>query len=239
MSNGKELSLLGHLKELRNRLFFSAIAVAVFMVPAFYLTRYVLLFFKSLAPGIELVFTGATEMLATYMKVSIYLALAMALPFVFFQAFMFVSPGLSSREKRYVYVLLPGVVFFFIAGVVFSYVVLLPPALKFLLTFGQDIARPLIEVGNYVSLVSRLLFWTGVVFEIPMVMYFLSKLGVVSARALARGRKIALVGAFILGAMITPTIDPVNQTLISLPIFALYEIGIWLAKLAGRGRRAV
>src|SRR3990172_8369716 len=183
MSNGKELSLLGHLKELRNRLFFSAIAVAVFMVPAFYLTNYVLLFFKSLAPGIELVFTGATEMLATYMKVSIYLALAMALPFVFFQAFMFVSPGLSSREKRYVYVLLPGVVFFFIAGVVFSYAVLLPPALKFLLTFGQDIARPLIEVGNYVSLVSRLLFWTGVVFEIPMVMYFLSKLGLVSARA--------------------------------------------------------
>lgn len=239
MSDGKELSLLGHLKELRNRLFFSAIAVAVFMVPAFYLTNYVLLFFKSLAPGIELVFTGATEMLATYMKVSIYLALAMALPFVFFQAFMFVSPALSSREKRYVYVLLPGVVFFFIAGVVFSYAVLLPPALKFLLTFGQGIARPLIEVGNYVSLVSRLLFWTGVVFEIPMVMYFLSKLGVVSARALARGRKIALVGAFILGAMITPTIDPVNQILISLPIFALYEIGIWLAKLAGRGRRAV
>jgi sec-independent protein translocase protein TatC len=103
MIEDKQLTLLGHLKELRNRLLLSLIAVAVATAPAFYLTNYVLLFFKSRAPGIDLVFTNTPEMLTTYMRVSIYLAIAMALPFLSFQAMKYISPALKEKEKRYLY----------------------------------------------------------------------------------------------------------------------------------------
>lgn len=231
----KQLTLLDHLRELRRRLVFSAIAVVVALVPGWYLTEYVLLYLKSRAPGVELIYTSAQEMLATYIKVSLYIGVAIALPFVALQAILYVAPALTRRERTFLYALLPAVLFFFLSGVSFSFYVVLPPALKFLLSFGNDIARPLIGVDNYISLVSRLLFWSGVVFEIPIVMYFLAKIGVVSARSLSRYRKWAIVGAFILGAFITPTADPVNQTLMALPIIILYEIGLLLAKLARRG----
>ena len=95
----------------------------------------------------------------------------------------------------------------------------------------------MIRIGNYVNLVTRLLFWLGVAFETPLVMFFLSKIGIVRPETFVRGRRYSVVMAFILGALITPTFDPVNQTLVAVPIILLYEAGIWLAKLGGRGRR--
>ena len=120
----------------------------------------------------------------------------------------------------------------FLAGATFGYFILMPPALRFLLSFGSDIATPMIRVGNYINLVVTLLFWLGISFETPLVMFFLSKIGIVTPKALARQRRFAIVVAFILGAIITPTFDPVNQSFVAVPIILLYEIGIWLAKLA-------
>ena len=149
---------------------------------------------------------------------------------------MFVSPALSWREKKYIYLALPWITFMFIGGVAFGYFVLLPPALKFLITFGSDIATPMIKIGNYISLVTRLLVALGIVFEIPVVITFLSRLGVVSPQMLSRVRKWAFLAAFVLGAIITPTFDPINQTLVAAPLIILYEISIWLAKLVYRRR---
>ena len=143
-------------------------------------------------------------------------------------------PGLSPAERRYLYVLLPASLLSFLLGAAFGHQVLFPPAVRFLLSFGSEVAEPYIRIGNYTNLMLTLLFWMGLVFEMPILAYFLSKIGVVTSSFLARNRRYAVVMAFILGALITPTFDPFNQTLVALPIIVMYEIGIWLAKLGGR-----
>ncbi len=162
----------------------------------------------------------------------------LALPVVVYELVMFIAPGLTPRERRYLLMFLPAVVITFALGVLFGYFIMLPPALRFLLTFDADIATPMIRVGNYMGIVTRLLFWLGMVFEIPILMFLLAKLRLVNHRMLARRRRIGIILAFVMGAMITPTFDPINQTLVAVPIILLYEAGIWLAWLARRGEKS-
>ena len=119
----------------------------------------------------------------------------------------------------------------FAAGAAFGYYVLIPPAINFLINFGGDIAEPTILIGNYVNLVVMLLFWMGVVFETPAVMFLLAKLRIVSPAGFSKWRRHWVVVAFVLGAIITPTFDPINQTLVAGPLIVLYEVGIWLSKV--------
>ncbi|MCE2463596.1 MAG: twin-arginine translocase subunit TatC, partial [Dehalococcoidia bacterium] len=162
--------------------------------------------------------------------------LVMAFPIILLQVIMFVAPGLTPREKRYLFLFMPGVVLSFAAGVAFGYFILIPPAISFLVNWGGDVATPMIRIGNYVNVMVMLLFWMGLVFETPIVMFLLAKLGIVSSKGFARWRRYWVVVAFILGALITPTFDPINQSLVAAPLIVLYEVGIWLAKLAARGR---
>lgn len=231
MEQEKRLTVIGHLQELRKRLLWSVIAVAVGIGVSFPLVPYIFDILKSRAEGVDLVFLRVTEMLGTYINVAFYCGIALALPFLIYQLVMFLSPALRDREKKYVYFSLPAIFILFAAGVCFAYFIFLPPALRFLFSFGGDVAEPMISISNYVSVVVKLLFCVGVVFEIPLVITLLAKLGLVSPQALAKGRKWAVLAAFVLGAAITPTVDPVNQTLIAAPIVVLYEISIWLAKL--------
>ena len=241
--NDRELSLGGHLVELRRRLIISVVALVVATAVAFAFHRVIFDLLMGPARGFDslrdqtLVFTQMTEMIGIIMKVSLMGGLVLAGPIVLYHVVMFVAPGLTSREKRYLFALLPGAMVSFAAGATFGYFVLLPPALRFLLTFGSDIATPMIRVGNYINLIVTLLFWLGVSFQTPLVMFFLSKIGVITPRALARQRRFAVVVAFILGALITPTFDPINQGLVAIPIILLYELGIWLARLARLGRK--
>jgi sec-independent protein translocase protein TatC len=232
MSQDKKISLIGHLEELRRRILRSLIAVGVGIAISFPLAPYVFNFLKSRAQGIDLIYTNVTGMLGSYMTVALYCGIIIALPFVIYELVMFLNPALKPKEKKYLYILLPSISIFFALGASFAYFILLPPALNFLLTFGGSIARPLITVGNYVSIIIRLLFSLGLVFEIPVVIFFLSKMGIVTPSWLAQKRKFALIAAFILGAAITPTIDPINQVLVAGPIIVLYELSIWLSKLA-------
>jgi len=110
----------------------------------------------------------------------------------------------------------------FLGGVAFGYFIQIPPATKFLITFGSEIATPQIKIGNYISIVSRLLVAIGLVFEMPVVTTFLSRLGIITPKWLANKRKVAIIFAFILGAIITPTFDPINQTLVAAPLIILY-----------------
>lgn len=239
----RELSLGGHLVELRRRLTVSAVTLVVTTTIAFTFHRVIFHLLMGPIQGIEslpdhkLVYTEVTEMIGITMKVSLVGGLVLASPMLMYQVLTFVAPGLTSKEKRYLFTLLPGAMLSFVAGAAFGYYVLLPPALRFLLTFGSDIATPMIKVGSYINLMVTLLFWLGVSFETPLVMFFLSKIGVVTPRALARQRRMAVVVAFILGALITPTFDPVNQSLVAVPIILLYELGIWLARLARVGQK--
>lgn len=234
----KRLTITEHLEELRQRLIKAMIAVAICTTGSFFFAKQVFFILLRPVPGIQPVFTQVTEMLGTYMRVALLTGLIISMPFLVYQGIMFVAPGLTPKERRYLYLMLPGITLSFLAGVVFSYFVLLPAALNFLITFGQDIATPLIKIDNYVSVVTRLLFWVGVIFETPLVIFFLARIGMVSPRLLSQYRKYAYVVAFVLAAVITPTIDPVNQTLVAGPLIALYEVGILLSKIAYRRRQS-
>jgi sec-independent protein translocase protein TatC len=231
-----------HLVELRKRLTWSASVVVFFTAVAFIFHQQILELLMIPAKGFanvpheKPIYTELTEFIGIVMKVSLMVGLFASLPFLLWQMVMFVSPGLKPSEKKYLYILMPVSFLVFIAGALFGYFVLFPPAVRFLLTFGSEIATPMIRIGNYVGLMISLLFWMGVVFEIPIVLFFLARLGVVTSRMLSRNRKWAVVGAFILGAIITPTLDPVNQILVAIPIIVLYEFGIILSKLGTRIR---
>jgi len=227
----KKMTLTQHLEELRHRLLHAAIGTAITTGIAFAIAPQIFRFLIRPTGGIKPVFIDITEMIGTYFKVSFFAGVAMALPLLLYELVMFVAPGLTPRERRFLLWFLPGAVVLFLAGAAFSYFVFLPPALKFLLHFGGDIATPQIRIGNYVSVVSRLLFFSGLSFETPLVLFSLAKIGVIHYRTLARLRPWAVVGAFVLGAVITPTFDPVNQTLVALPLIALFELSIWLARL--------
>jgi len=242
MSEGNKVTLLGHFKELRQRLVKVLIAVGVTTLASLFFAQYIFQFLLAPVPGLELQFIEPTGFIGTYMKVCLYCGIILAAPYLLYQIVMFVKPALNRNEKGYLFILLPAVLVLFLGGAAFSYYVLLPPALYFLgegflnITGVVDIHADW-TVNRYVSVVTKLIFWMGLVFEIPLVMYFLTKIGIVNAQMLAKYRKFAVIGAFLLAAIITPTMDPVNQLLVACPIIILYEAGIWLSKLAGRGKK--
>ena len=232
MSDGeRKLTLLGHFQELRKRLIRSVIAVAIAAMLSFIFYEWIFYVLILPAEGIQLVFIEMTEMIGTIMRVCLVCGLILAMPYLTFQAIMFISPALTHKEKRYLYIILPWIALMFLAGVVFGYFILIPPATKFLLTFGSDIATPQIKIGNYIAIITRLLLAIGLVFEMPVVTTFLAKIGIVKAKWLADKRKMAIIIAFILAAIITPTFDPINQSLVAVPLIVLYEMSIWLARL--------
>ena len=210
----REQTLLQHLSELRRRVFICVIAVLAGSAVSFAFFEEIVEILVEpardlgLGTGGELIYTEVTELLTTAIKVSFVSGLILASPVI-------VSLG----------------------GVAFAYYILTPPALHFLLTFGGDIATPLIRISNIINLMIRLLFWMGLAFETPLVMFLLASLGIASASSLGRFRRYWVVVAFILAAMITPTVDPVNQALVAGPLLVLYELGIVLAWFAGWSRR--
>lgn len=239
MSSNDKLTVLSHLYELRSRLIKSVIAIAVASVIAFVFADWIFYILTLPAGDIPLIYIEMTEMLGTYMRVSLAAGIALAMPYLVYHVIMFVSPALTPREKKYVYLVLPWIALMFLGGLAFGYFVLIPPALKFLLTFGANIATPQIKVGNYIAVVTRLLLSIGLVFELPVVTTFLARIGVVKAKWLAAQRRPAIIIAFILAAMITPTFDPINQSLVAVPLIVLYELSIWLAKLVQKKPKAV
>ncbi len=243
MSSSRELTLIEHLGELRRRVFISLIALLAGTAVAFLFWADIVELLKRPAgdlndgAGVTLIATQVTELLSTSVKVSLVGGFTLALPVIIYQVIRFVAPGLSPSEKRWLLLFIPATLLAFMGGVAFAYYVLTPRALPFLLTFGDGVAEPLIRISNLVDVMLRLLFWMGLSFETPLVMYLLAQLGLVTSRMFARFRKYWVVVAFILGAVITPTFDPLNQTLVAAPLLLLYELGIFLAWLAGHSRR--
>ena len=232
MSDDKKLSVLRHIGELRHRLIVSVIAVVITSIVSFIFFEQIFDILIAPAPqDITLIYIEMTEMIGTIMRVCLISGVILAMPYLTYQVIMFVSPALTRKEKRYVYLILPWIALMFAAGVTFAYFILIPPATEFLITFGSDIATPQIKIGNYISIVTRLLLAIGLVFEMPVVSTFLARIGVIKPKWLSDKRKVAFIFAFVLGAIITPTFDPINQTLVAAPLIILYEMCIWLAKL--------
>ena len=235
----QKITALSHLIELRKRLIRSVIAVAVASLISFIFAKQIFYILILPTGGIDLIYIEMTEMVGTYMKLCIASGIVLAMPYIVYQGIMFISPALTRRERKYVYLILPLIVLMFLAGIAFGYFILVPPATRFLLTFGSDIATPQIKVGNYISIITRLLLAIGLVFELPVVTTFLARIGVIKPKWLSDRRKMAIIVAFILAALITPTFDPINQSLVAIPLVALYELSIWLAKLVYRKEEPV
>ncbi len=232
----KDLSIRGHLEEIRQRLVKSAIFIVLTTIASFVYARHIFDFFTSRAPEhVNLVQLQVTELIAIYMKICLYSGIVLALPFLIYQFVMFLNPALTGKEKGYLYLLLPGVLLCFFAGASFAYFIFLPSALNFLLNFPlMDGVDPMISINNYMSVVIRILVAIGLLFELPVLCFFFAKIGMVNHRQLAKYWRIAFVGAFVVAAFITPTVDPINQTLVAVPIIILYGLGIVLAWLARR-----
>ena len=236
---GESLPLREHFRELRRRVILCLLALLVGASVCFYFYREILTFLIAPARRVAgddvlIIYTEVTELLGTTVKVSLLGGLVLALPVILYHAIRFVAPGLTAKERRILFAFLPAALLAFVGGMAFGYFVMIPPALKFLLTFGGEVAEPLIRVSNVVNIMIRLLFWLGIAFETPLVMFVLATLGIVTARGFARFRRLWLVVSFVIAAAITPTIDPLNQAIVAGPLIVLYELGILLAWLAGR-----
>ena len=242
MNEERSISIQAHLLELRRRLMYSSIAIFITTGIAFVFHEQILILLMEPArgfaniPGGKPIFTELTEFLSTAMKASLLVGLFTSLPFVLYQATMFVSPGLTPAERHYLYALLPVVIIVFVLGSAFGYRILFPPMIDFLLRFGSDVATPQIRIGNYVGIMISLLLWMGVLFETPVVLFFLAKIGLVTPRFLLKNWRYAVVISIVLGAIVTPTIDPFNQFLVAGPVILLYLVGIGTAWIGARGR---
>ena len=239
-SNAQDgIPLREHFRELRSRVLISMAALLVGSAVCFYFYEEILTLLITPArrvagDDVSIIYTEVTELLSTTVKVSLLGGLVLALPVILYHVVRFVAPGLTPKERRILFSFLPAALLAFVAGMAFGYFVMIPPALRFLLTFGGDVAEPLIRISNIVNIMIRLLFWLGIAFETPLVMYVLATLGIVNAHGFSRFRRLWLVVSFIIAAAITPTIDPLNQAIVAMPLIVLYELGVLLARIAGR-----
>ena len=227
----EEMSLLQHLEELRNRIVKMAIGLVLTTVVGLVFATQLIEIIKNPAPaGVQFIALEATENFVTYFKVGLTVGAGLATPVFLWQVIGFVAPGLTRREKRLLFSMLPLVLFFFAAGATFGYFVTLPFALRYLLTFGTEFATPTMQISKYITFVLTILFAMGVSFELPVVVYVLAALRIVTPRRLVKFRKYAILIFFVVAAVITPTPDPLNQTFVAAPMIVLYEVGILMAR---------
>jgi len=225
---------LGHLEELRSRLIVCAIAVGagfgisyVFSKQLF--TLLILPLTRVLPPESRLIFTSLPEMFITYIKISLVAGIILAIPVIFYEVWMFLAPAFYQNEKRY---FIPFVVFssiLFVVGALFGYLVVFPYGFKFFIGFATEDIQALPSVKQYFSFAIRLLLAFGLVFEMPIVALFLTKIGMITPDAMKRYRKIALLSSFVLSAILTPP-DVATQIMMALPIIILYELSILLSR---------
>jgi sec-independent protein translocase protein TatC len=227
----EEMSLLQHLEEIRSRIVKMAVALVVMTAVGWLLTPTILTLIKATGPAnVEWLAIEPTENIVTWFKVAIVTGIGLATPVLLWQIIGFVAPGLTRREKRLLFSMLPLVLFFFLLGSSFGYLVTLPFALRFLLGFGTEFATAAPTISKMVTFVLTILFWMGISFELPVVVYVLAALRIVTPRRLVSFRKYAILIFFVIAAIITPTPDPLNQTFVAAPMIVLYEVGILMAR---------
>jgi sec-independent protein translocase protein TatC len=232
---------MAHLGELKSRLFRVALVAVVFVVIA--LVNFSWIFDQFTADARELIEAAdgdiiqltLTEAWVSAAKLAIMVGLVGAFPYFLWEMARFFRPGLKSNERKYVYLLIPASLISFAIGAVFAYVVLIPRLFEFMLRFQSDLALPQITTASVVSLTVGIVFWLGTIFELPIVMFLMAKIGLIRSRWLMKKIRWMILLAFIFGAAVTPT-DPISQIIVAVPVMALFGIGLGLVFLAERGR---
>ncbi len=232
------MTFLEHLSDLRKRLFFSFIALIVGIIPAWIFSKdlfniLAVPIYKYLPEGEKLAFIKLTDPFMLYIKVSFLASIFFMSPFIFFQFWLFIAPGLYRKEKKYV---IPFVFFtsvFFVAGALFGFFVVFPWAVRFFLGMGSEF-QAMITVDKYFSMVLKVHLGIAVVFELPTLTFFLARMGILTAKWMVKNFKYAVLGVFVIAAIITPTPDMVTQSIIAVPMLALYGLSILIAFIFGR-----
>lgn len=253
----KKMPLTGHLSDLRKRLTVSFVALlAGFLLSfnysedlfrllifpmkselSFIMQSPFISFIPSKARNASLIFTAPGEAFWMHLKVAFVSGLFLALPVMLHQLWKFLSPGLLKKEKKYVGPFVVSATLLFLLGAGFCMLFVLPFAMSFLLTYKTESMTPMLSVGSYVDFCLKFILAFAAVFELPIVVVFLTRMGIVTPKTLAKKRKYAVLAAFIIAAMLTPTPDFFNQTLMAVPIIVLYEVGILASRILGVKKR--
>ena len=251
-----KMSFWGHLTELRKRIVYSVIAIGIGFIACFSYSEEILGFlllplnsamtfhaafpffhFEPNKTNQDLYFTTLTEPIMSHLKIGFIAGIMVMVPVILYQVWKFISPGLLPRERKYAgqFVFFATVSFF--AGVLFCFFLLLPFAVQFLITYKTEHLKAIIKLSDYIDFTLKFMLGAGAVFELPLVMIILGRMGILSADVLSRFRKYAFLVSFIIGGIVTPTPDVFNMTLMSLPIYFLYELGILGVRFFGKKRK--
>lgn len=233
--NDDKLPFLTHLEELRKRLIIVFIAIGIGFGVSYSYAEEILLVLKRPFPG-QLVALAPTEAFITILKVSFFTGVLLAVPVILHQIWKFVAPGLYEHEKKHTVAFVVVATLLFFIGAVFCYFAILPQGLKFLQRFApQAVETNLFRLSDYIAFVTKLLLGFGAVFELPLIMIFLTKIGVVTPESLAANRKYAILIMFIVGAVLTPP-DVFTQLMMAGPLYVLYEISILASRITAKPR---
>lgn len=231
--NDVEMSLFDHLEELRQRIFYALIAVAIAIVGCFFKVNLIVKVLERPAQGAKFLQLAPGEYFFVSLKVAAYSGILVASPFILYQIIQFVLPGLTRSERRLLGPIVLGSSVLFFVGILFAYVALIPAALNFFIQYGADVVEQLWSIDRYFEFVLLLLFSTGIAFQIPVIQLLLGLTGIVSSRRMLSGWRYVILGAAILGAVLTPSTDPLTQSLLGGAVVGLYFGGIGLVILTG------
>jgi len=234
---GGGMSFLEHLEELRWRIIYSVLGVIVGTIIAWIFIDYLIefIFLKpALDHGLELQNLKPFGQLFLYIQVSIMVGIVLSVPNLFYQLWKFISPALRKNERKYIVRIVVFSSFCFLAGIVFAYLVMLPLAFAFAAQFGTEAIKNEFAIDEYMSIIISVMLAAGLVFELPMLSFFLSKLGILTPEFMKKYRKQAIVIILIFAAFLTPGGDPVSQLVLTVPLVLLYEISIFISKLSQR-----
>ncbi|MGY4609133.1 twin-arginine translocase subunit TatC [Thermostichus sp. MS-CIW-38] len=229
-----EMTLMEHLEELRSRLLASVIAVVICIIACFAVVNRIVALLEVPARGVTFLQLAPGEYFFVSVKVAAYSGLLLATPFLLYQIARFVLPGLSLKERKLLGPVVLGSSLLFVAGLVFAYYLLIPAALNFFIRYGEGVVDQAWSIDRYFEFVLLLLFSTGLAFQVPILQALLGALGLVTAEQMFKGWRYVVLGAVVAGAILTPSTDPLTQSLLAGAVTFLYLFGILLVKLLGK-----
>jgi sec-independent protein translocase protein TatC len=231
----KEMSFIDHLEELRKRVIRCLLVVTLFSTVCYIFSRHIIDFIvKPLHTDVY--FMSPTEGFMVGIKVSIIAGVILSIPVIIYQLWRFIAPGLFGKEIKIAFPIIVTSTLSFFAGGSFCFFLVVPRAAKFLLGFGTDKLHPLIRITDYISFVGYMTLAFGASFELPIVAYFLAKMGVLGPGIMTKGRRYAIVGILIVAGVVTPTPDAFTQLTLAVPLYLLYEISIIIVKIVHKGK---
>ncbi|KPU45875.1 Sec-independent protein translocase protein TatC [Oxobacter pfennigii] len=230
----KKLTLVGHLQELRKRLVVVAIAIIAASSLSYYYIEIFVDELLKLGSQLEFIYLSPPELFMAYIKLAIIIGITVSMPIVFMEVWLFIKPGLTGKEKRYVFLSILGGFVFFALGVAFAYKTVLPMTIAFFANITVESIKPMISFENYIGFIGSILLSFGLVFEMPILSIALTKFGIINDKMLKKNRKMVILIIFIAAAIITPTVDIITQLLLAGPMLLLFEVSVMLSYIIGK-----